>query len=48
MDHKEIGCGLDLCGSRYPYQAPVNVVMNFWVPLKVGNFLISGVTMSFL
>jgi hypothetical protein len=43
MDLKEILCedmdGTQLVQGRDQWWALVNMIMNFWVPLKAGNFL---------
>jgi hypothetical protein len=41
-------CGLDASGlERNQWQAVVKMVMNPWVPQKMGNFLTSQVTVGF-
>jgi len=45
MDLQEMGCEgmhyIDVAQDRNTWRAPVNAVMNLWVPLNVENFLIS-------
>jgi hypothetical protein len=31
--------GIDLAQDRNQWRAPVNMIMNLWVPLNVGKFL---------
>jgi hypothetical protein len=38
---------IDLAQGRGQWRAPVNTVMNLWVPQDVGNFLSSCMTGSF-
>jgi predicted P-loop ATPase/GTPase len=51
MDFQEVGCrGTDwikLAQDRDRWLALVNVVMNLWVPLRVGHFVSSYKPVSF-